>query len=110
MNKMHDLAMPLQDLATLLTSLAGQLRRDALAVTGLAHQEGDVEDDETRALAELAVGLERAALLLDVIRPRLCRTCQMIQIEERWVFSAPGPGGRRAAAEGRKSPVRRTGP
>ena len=41
MNKTHDLAMPPQDLATLLTSLAGQLRRDALAVTGLAHQEGD---------------------------------------------------------------------
>jgi len=95
MNKTHDLAMPPQDLATLLTSLAGQLRRDALAVTGLAHQEGDGEDDETRMLAELAGGLERTALLLDTIRPRLCHSCQMIDVEERWVFRVPRTGGRR---------------
>jgi len=94
MKENHMVDVTSQDLATLFVSLAGQLRRDALAVTGLAHQQGDGEDEETRTLAELAGGLERAALMLDAIRPRLCRSCQMIQIEERWVFSVPRIRGR----------------
>ena len=88
MKESHVVGVTSQDLATLLFSVSGQLRRDALAVTGLAHQQGDGEDEETRTLAELSGGLERTALMLDAIRPRLCRSCQMIQIEERWVLSA----------------------
>ena len=95
MNEDHAVDVRNHDLSALLLSLAGQLRRDALAVTGLAHEQGRVEDDETRTLAELAIGLERAALMLDAIRPRLCHACQMIQVEERWVFRAARAGGRR---------------
>jgi hypothetical protein len=83
------------DVATLLGSLASQLRRDGLALTGLAHEQGDLEDDGSRTLVELAGGQERAAMLVDGIRQRLCRECKLIEVDERWVFSRPNTGKRR---------------
>ena len=94
MNDKHIVDVGVQDFSTLLVGLAGQLRCDALAVTGMAHMDGDVEDDETRTLMELDGSLDRVALLLDAIRPRLCHACQMIEIGEQWVFRAPRAGCR----------------
>jgi len=94
----QEIELGVYDVATLLVGLAGQLRRDSLALDGLAHTQGDPEDGEVRALNELSGGLERVATILEGIRVRLCRSCMLIEVKERMAFAPYRLGGNRKIA------------
>lgn len=87
------------DLATYLHRLADRLRRDALAVRGLARQESRPGDPDYDVMDELAAGLEEVADSLGGVKAALCSECRMVNVEEqRYIGSAPVAGrGNRAA-------------
>ena len=74
------------DLATLLSELAGRLRNDGLALTGLAWRESHPGSADHEDLHGLAGSLERTAKVLEAIRDRLCGKCRMLDAVERVTF------------------------
>ena len=83
-----DVEIGSHDTATLLSRLASQLRRDGLALTGMAYESSRPGQVEFRTLTEMAAGMERTALTLEVVSASLCRTCKMKPVSERLVSSA----------------------
>ena len=70
------------DLATFLGSLASQLRRDGLALTGMAYQDHELESAEFRTFAELAASLDQTASIMDNVRAQLCQKCRLMAVVE----------------------------
>ena len=88
------------DLATLLSELAGRLRNDGLALTGLVWRESHPGSADHEDLLGLAGSLERTAKVLEAIRDHLCQTCQMLDVAEQVTFGAVPEVGRKSKTKG----------
>jgi hypothetical protein len=75
-----------QDLATFLSGMVGQLRRDGLAITGLAHENYRRGDEDYDTLDAVRGGMDRMALVLEKVTASLCQECRMKPVAERIVF------------------------
>jgi hypothetical protein len=86
MKKNVDVVLEDDDLATLLSRLSSQLRRDGLSLTGLAYENHRPGDEEFRTLTDMTGGLERIALMLESAGSCMCESCRMKPVEERFII------------------------
>jgi len=71
------------DQHALLGRVAGRLQLKGFACLGLAADLGGRGSLEHRVLTQLADDLHQAAALLDALRERLCRPCQLASVSTR---------------------------
>lgn len=100
------------DLDCFLKTLAGNLRRDALAVMGFAATNYRAGDSEHHDLAAISDALERTATLLAAVGGGLCQDCQLREVSERVTFrgavsGSPEPGARESRGKAAGRQVRR---
>jgi len=88
------------DLATMLSELAGRLRNDGLALTGLAWRESHPGSADHEDLHGLAGSLKRTAALLEAVKDRLCQTCQLLDVVEQVTFGTVPEVGRKPKTKG----------
>jgi len=96
MRKKDGVVLEDNDMATFLSGLASDLRRDGLALTGLAYENYGRGDEEFRTLTDMTGGLDRMALMLDKAGASLCESCRTKPVVERLIL---GKGGMTAGME-----------
>jgi hypothetical protein len=74
------------DVATFLSGLVSRLRNDALALIGFAWRHSRPGNSDHEDIHGLAGSLERTAVLLAVIKDRICQTCKLLDVTERAAF------------------------
>ena len=71
------------DLVTLLGCLASDLRNTGLAIRGAGHEHSSAGEPDFADADRLAGSLDRVASVLDGVRERLCKDCQLLAISEQ---------------------------
>jgi len=106
MRKKDGVVLEDNDMATFLSGLASDLRRDGLALTGLAYESHRPGDEEFRTLTDMTGGLDRMALMLDKAGASLCESCRTKQVVERVIL---GKGETASGKAGKSVRKRRRG-